>query len=162
MPRKLKADATDALILGRLEANARESAATIAKHVGISERTVRNRISWLEANEIILGYHAVLGGGLDGSAALEILEITIANAEPDSVARFLDGLCAMPTVMCVDQMDTFEFVVRVRHDNTRPVIAALALSAGVTLALLRTRSVLRTLPRAQPQSRARQSMGPRS
>lgn len=134
------------MILRRLEVNARESAATIANHVGVSERTVRNRISWLEAKGFILGYHAVLRGDLGNQTPSQLLELTLAAGSPEAIGRFVDGLCAMPFVLAVDQVDRLAFIIRAGNSDAGDAIAALALSAGVRVARLETRPILRSMP----------------
>src|SRR4051794_5478855 len=53
-------DATDRRLLALLQANARESTATLARKLGIARTTVQERIARLQRNGTIAGYSVVL------------------------------------------------------------------------------------------------------
>lgn len=54
-------DATDRELIALLQANARDSAANLARKLGIARTTVLARLSRLERDKVIVGYTALLG-----------------------------------------------------------------------------------------------------
>lgn len=132
--------------MGLLVSDARMSAAAIAKHVGLTERTVRNRIEWLKTSGHILGMHAVLRADPSHQDALLMLEFSVGVASADAKARFRDALAALPGLVSIDVLDAGEFVVRLRCQNAADVIEALALGAGVRLDVIAVRTVAHEIP----------------
>jgi DNA-binding Lrp family transcriptional regulator len=63
LPTNRALDPVDAQIVAMLRANARLPLKTIAGTVRLARSSVRERLSKLEANGIILGYHARINAG---------------------------------------------------------------------------------------------------
>ena len=77
MPDTLPLDHTDRQLIALLQHNARESVATLARHLGIARTTVNSRLERLEKNKVITGYgvrlgQRVMGGGLQAYVGIKV------------------------------------------------------------------------------------------
>ncbi len=54
--RSITLDEIDRQLIALLQINARESVATLARHLGIARTTVNSRLERLEKNKVISGY----------------------------------------------------------------------------------------------------------
>ena len=97
-------DDVDRSILYMLQENARDSTAQeIADRVGVSASTVRNRITQLEADGIIRGYHPEI----DYEAANFPLQMTfIVNVPPQKIGTYSENIRGIQGVTDVREMVT--------------------------------------------------------
>ena len=70
-------DEIDRQLIALLQLNARESVATLARHLGIARTTVNSRLERLEKNKVITGYgvrlgQRVMGGGLQAYVGIKV------------------------------------------------------------------------------------------
>ncbi|MFC3067772.1 Lrp/AsnC family transcriptional regulator [Phenylobacterium soli] len=85
-------DDLDHKLLGLLRADARESAAALAKALKVSRGTVQNRIARLQAEGVIQGFTVRTGRGLEPNRVRAIMTIAIEGERSRSVVRALRGL----------------------------------------------------------------------
>lgn len=97
-------DEVDRSILYMLQENARDSTAQeIADRVGVSASTVRNRISQLESDGIIRGYHPEI----DYEAANLPLQMTfVVNVPPQEIGTYSENIRGIQGVIDVREMVT--------------------------------------------------------
>jgi len=76
-------DQTDKRILAILERNARTSVAEIGRQIGLSRTAVQDRISKLETNGVISGYHAqIVNAQNDLTRAVLFVKIAARPCDP--------------------------------------------------------------------------------
>lgn len=92
-------DPANAKILALLRADARMSASAIGKHVHLSRQAVQDRISRLEQNGVIRGYHADVAETAGSVEA--VLTIRIADRPCAPALEWLAGLTGVTSVMSV-------------------------------------------------------------
>ncbi|AOY92583.1 AsnC family transcriptional regulator [Cupriavidus sp. USMAA2-4] len=85
-------DATDRHLLSLLQANARESAANLARKLGIARTTVVARIARLEREGVIAGYGVRLGQQMEDNAILAFCGISVQPKAAPAVVRALQRL----------------------------------------------------------------------
>lgn len=139
MPRSMKADEIDIVIIDLLEQNGRLPASAIAKVVKLTDTAVRNRIARLESKGIILGYHAVLGPEAPNRSPLALIEVTLGLASYDDVKRFERGAASLPGLISFEQSSPQNYVLRLRQPAPAEMITAIATSADVEIDALHTR-----------------------
>jgi DNA-binding Lrp family transcriptional regulator len=88
-------DTLDRRLLALLQANARASAADLARQLGVARTTVLARLTRLERKAVITGYTVKLGGGHDGAAAQVQAYVGITVA-PKAAALVNLKLAALP------------------------------------------------------------------
>lgn len=127
-------DAIDQQILDRLRRNAREPAATIARHVGLTASAVRRRIARLEESGVINRYTIALNHDRLGSSIEAYVELTF-NAEAD-VQEFLEKATRQPEVReAMTLAGEADALVRVRVGelkDLRDLVIGLRRSGDVT------------------------------
>ena len=128
-PASGRVDATDAAILGLLEANARLPLKSIAGSVGLARSSVRDRITRLEAAGIIVGYHARVAADERLSALLSV------TLDETPSPKIVAAVTAMPEVRrCYSLSGPVALAVEIEAATPRLLNAArdrIALLPGV-------------------------------
>lgn len=133
-------DAVDRSILDALRANARATYAELAREVGLSAPAVHERVSKLEAHNIITGYHAAVAPESLGYSMSALVGIFLSDtADEDLVADEVAGLAAVEDCWFVAGEESFVVKVRVPDvGGLEKAIRALSKIRGVA----RTRSTV--------------------
>jgi Lrp/AsnC family leucine-responsive transcriptional regulator len=130
-------DPKDRLILEALQADARQSLASLVKRIGLSQPAMSERVRKLEDAGVIEGYGArvnlrVLGVGLQA-----IIRIATTHA---SIGKYLQLFDAMPEVLSADRVTGEDcFIVRcaiAEPADLQRVVDALAVDGAVTTSLV--------------------------
>ncbi|MGO4764548.1 Lrp/AsnC family transcriptional regulator [Cupriavidus sp. 2KB_3] len=82
-------DQTDRHLLSLLQGNARESAANLARVLGIARTTVVARIARLEKTGVIAGFGVRLGGQMEDNAILAFCGLSVQPKAAPAVVRAL-------------------------------------------------------------------------
>jgi Lrp/AsnC family leucine-responsive transcriptional regulator len=151
-------DEIDALILDKLQGNARETQADIARAVGLAPSAVLERVRKLEARRIIRGYSAdldpvVLDRGLLAFVAVRSVE----GPSDDSVAR---QLAALPEVLEVHHVagdDCYLIKVRTKDAEALGVLLRTTIGRIPGVRSTRTTIVLETVKETSRLPIARQT-----
>ncbi|HSV02886.1 MAG TPA: Lrp/AsnC family transcriptional regulator [Phenylobacterium sp.] len=85
-------DDLDRKLLACLRANARESAASLAKALKVSRGTVQNRIARMQAEGVIQGFTVRTRPDMDAHRIRAIMTIAIEGERSRAVIRALQGL----------------------------------------------------------------------
>ena len=105
-------DTTDRELLSLLQANARESTATLARRLGLARTTVVARIARLEREGIVAGYGVRLGTRIDATTVRAWCSLSVLPKTAPAVLRALD---AMPEVEEVSAVSgPFDYLVFLR------------------------------------------------
>ncbi|MCI0913734.1 Lrp/AsnC family transcriptional regulator [Pseudomonas sp. NPDC089743] len=114
-PRQIALDDIDRQLIALLQINARESVATLARHLGIARTTVNSRLARLEKGKVITGYGVRLGqrladGGLQAYVGIKV--------QPRSGKEVVRRLAAMGQVqqLCAVSGE-FDYVAWLRSDS---------------------------------------------
>lgn len=89
-------DHTDRHLLSLLQANARESAANLARKLGIARTTVVARIARLERTGVIAGYGVRLGQQMEDNALLAFCGLSV---QPKTAPAVLRALQRFPEIV---------------------------------------------------------------
>ncbi|MBY4898283.1 Lrp/AsnC family transcriptional regulator [Cupriavidus sp. AU9028] len=89
-------DNTDRHLLSLLQANARESAANLARKLGIARTTVVARIARLERTGVIAGYGVRLGQQMEDNALLAFCGLSV---QPKTAPAVLRALQRFPEIV---------------------------------------------------------------
>lgn len=119
-------DETDRRLIGLLRRDARQSAAEIAKTLGVSRATVANRLRRLEADGVIRGYRVELGEAADEEVRAWMSIKTEANHERKVMLQLL----AEPAVRVLHSTNG-------RWDVLAELVAPSVTELGVILGRLR-------------------------
>ena len=84
-------DDLDRRLLARLRANARESAAALAKALKVSRGTVQNRIARMQAEGVIQGFTVRTRPDMEDSRIRAVMTIAIEGERSRAVIRALQG-----------------------------------------------------------------------
>ncbi|MFJ4344520.1 Lrp/AsnC family transcriptional regulator [Pseudomonas sp. NPDC089401] len=90
--RPITLDEIDRQLIALLQINARESVATLARHLGIARTTVNSRLERLEKNKVITGYGVRLGQRLIGGGLQAYVGIKVQPRSGKEVVRRLSGM----------------------------------------------------------------------
>ena len=105
-------DETDRHLLSLLQANARESTATLARKLGLARTTVVARIARLERSGVVAGYGVRLGSQVEAASVRAWCSISVLPKTAPTVLRALD---AMPEVEEVSAVSgPFDYLVFLR------------------------------------------------
>ncbi len=156
VPRSIKADEIDIVIIDLLEQNGRLSASAISKVVNLTDTAVRNRIARLESKGVILGYHAVLGPAAPNRPPLSLIEVTLRLASYDAVKRFERGAATLPGLISFEQSSPWHYILRLRQSAPEDMITVIATSADVEIDALHARML--TPISISPKSRRQPSV----
>ncbi|WP_347558354.1 Lrp/AsnC family transcriptional regulator [Robbsia sp. KACC 23696] len=105
-------DEIDRGLLSLLQANARESAADLARTLGIARTTVLSRIARMERNGIIAGYGVRLGKDVDAHALHAHVGIVVQAKSGRDVLKRLERMPEI-TLLCAVSGE-FDYVAWVR------------------------------------------------
>ena len=92
-------DSFDRKILSTLVKNARASNVEIAQKVGLSEAPCSRRIRRLEADEVIVGYHAQLDHTAIGIGFVAFVTLVLDYVTASTAERFYQEIRAIPEIM---------------------------------------------------------------
>jgi len=85
-------DDLDRKLLARLRANARESAAALAKALKVSRGTVQNRIARMQADGVIRGFTVRTPPDFEANRIRAVMTIAIEGERSRAVIKALQGL----------------------------------------------------------------------
>ena len=118
-PRSPGATGTDDLdrrLVLLLQANARESTATLARKLGVARTTVVARLARLESSGQIVGYTARLGGDAAGRSVQAFVGITVS---PKSGREVIKRLTELPELRQLASVSgEFDYMALLRADTT--------------------------------------------
>ncbi|NMM79474.1 AsnC family transcriptional regulator [Acidovorax sp. SRB_14] len=105
-------DRTDQQLLSLLQANARESTATLARRLGLARTTVVARIARLEREGVVAGYGVRLGRRMDSATVRAWCSLSVL---PQTAPAVLRALAEMPEVEEVSAVSgQFDYLVFLR------------------------------------------------
>lgn len=113
MPDRVRLDKIDHTILDRLRANARESAASIAREVDLTPGAVRRRIARLEDSQVIAGYTIAINHDKLDSTIEAYIELSF-SGNPDVHAVLRDAMHRPEVREALTIAGEHDAVVRVR------------------------------------------------
>lgn len=113
--RSITLDEIDRQLISLLQINARESVATLARHLGIARTTVNSRLERLEKGKVITGYGVRLGQRMVGGGLQAYVGI---KAQPRSGKDIVRRLSAMGQVqqLCAVSGE-FDYVAWLSSDS---------------------------------------------
>jgi Lrp/AsnC family leucine-responsive transcriptional regulator len=139
-------DEIDRKIINRLQENARETQADIARAVGLAPSAVLERIRKLEARRVIQGYTAKLDPAVLGQSMLAFVAVRSAEGpSDDSVARQLGELPEVLEVHHVAGDDCYLVKVRARSPEHLGVLLRTQIGTIPCVRSTRTTVVLETV-----------------
>jgi DNA-binding Lrp family transcriptional regulator len=125
-------DTTDRHLLSLLQANARESAANLARHLGIARTTVVARIARLERTGVIAGYGVRLGQRMEDNAILAYCGLSV---QPKAAPAILRALQRLPEIEEVNSVSgPVDYMVAIRcdtHDRLDRLLDEIGMLDGV-------------------------------
>ncbi|WP_432258428.1 Lrp/AsnC family transcriptional regulator [Cupriavidus sp. TMH.W2] len=125
-------DTTDRHLLSLLQANARESAANLARHLGIARTTVVARIARLERTGVIAGYGVRLGQRMEGNVILAYCGLSV---QPKAAPAILRALQRLPEIEEVNSVSgPVDYLVAIRcdtHDRLDRLLDEIGMLDGV-------------------------------
>jgi DNA-binding Lrp family transcriptional regulator len=130
-------DDLDRRLILLLQANARESTATLARKLGVARTTVVARLARLEASGRIVGYTARLGGDEAGRSVQAFVGITVSPKAGREVVKRLAELPELRQLASVS--GEFDYMALLRADTTARLDALLD-EIGEIDGVLRTNS----------------------
>jgi len=102
-------DALDRKIIASLQANARQSTASIAAALGVARTTVHERISRMEERGVIKGYSVVLGQADETPMVQVIVQLSVNQPE---TAKIIARIGAYPEVkQCLSVNGEFDLII---------------------------------------------------
>jgi len=116
-------DDLDRRLILLLQANARESTATLARKLGVARTTVVARLARLEASGRIVGYTARLGGIDAGRSVQAFVGITVSPKAGREVVKRLSELPELRQLASVS--GEFDYMALLRADTTARLDALL-------------------------------------
>jgi len=108
-------DDTDHHLLSLLQANARESAALLARKLGVARTTVVARIARLEREGVIAGYGVRLGQRIEQAAVRAYCGLSVAPRMGSAVVRALERLPEVEELSAVSGQ--FDYMVFLRCET---------------------------------------------
>ncbi|SEQ84927.1 DNA-binding transcriptional regulator, Lrp family [Pseudomonas lutea] len=127
-----KVDATDWQLIRLLQANARESTATLARKLNLARTTVVSRLGRLEREGVIAGYGVRLGASVEAGAVRAYCSISVL---PRSAAQVIKALASMPEVEEVSAVsgafDYLAFICCERHEQLDELLDRIGAIDGV-------------------------------
>ena len=130
-------DDLDRRLILLLQANARDSTATLARKLGVARTTVVARLARLEASGRIVGYTARLGGDEAGRSVQAFVGITVSPKAGREVVKRLTELPELRQLASVS--GEFDYMALLRADTTARLDALLD-EIGEIDGVLRTHS----------------------
>ncbi|HZI83053.1 MAG TPA: Lrp/AsnC family transcriptional regulator [Casimicrobiaceae bacterium] len=106
-------------LLALLRRDARESAASLARKLGVARTTVQERIRRLERDGVIAGYTVRVS---EGFARQRITAQVLINVDPKAGERVVRALEAQPWVRAVYALSgVFDYEVRIEGGSTEEI-----------------------------------------
>jgi DNA-binding Lrp family transcriptional regulator len=130
-------DDLDRRLILLLQANARESTATLARKLGVARTTVVARLARLEASGQIVGYTARLGGDAAGRSVQAFVALAVSPKAGREVVRKLSELPELRQLAAVS--GEYDYMALLRADTTQRLDALLD-EIGEIDGVLRTNS----------------------
>ena len=125
-------DPIDRRLLALLQANARESTATLSRKLGVARTTVQERIARLQRTGTIAGYSVVLRRDPFGQYAEAIAMLSVSHRRQKAV---VEALRDFPEIkLCQSVSGDYELLCRIRVvqlEDVQPVLEAMAAIDGV-------------------------------
>jgi DNA-binding Lrp family transcriptional regulator len=119
----MKLDETDRRLLALLQADARASAADLARQLGLARTTVLSRLSRLEKQGVIVGYTVRLARDDDGSGVEAYVGISVM---PRAGAGVTARLATLPELRQLSSVSgEFDYLALLRADSTARLDALL-------------------------------------
>ena len=119
-------DQIDRRLLALLQANARETVATLARKLSVARTTVQERISRLQKNGTIQGYSIILRRDPFDQYADAVVFIATSPKKQKSVADLLHGLPEVKSCHSISGDHNLMARVRVLHlEDMLPVVEAI-------------------------------------
>ena len=113
--RAIALDDIDRQLIALLQINARESVATLARHLGIASTTVTSRLARLEKHKVITGYGVRLGQRLAGGGLQAYVGITVQPRSGREVVRRLSAMGQVQQLCAVS--GEFDYVAWLLSDS---------------------------------------------
>ncbi|MFJ9990554.1 Lrp/AsnC family transcriptional regulator [Pseudomonas putida] len=113
--RAIALDDIDRQLIALLQINARESVATLARHLGIARTTVTSRLARLEKHKVITGYGVRLGQRLAGGGLQAYVGITVQPRSGREVVRRLSAMGQVQQLCAVS--GEFDYVAWLLSDS---------------------------------------------
>lgn len=133
-------DKLDRNLLALLQADARTSAADLARRLGVARTTVLARLSRLEKSGVIVGYTVRLAQDADGSGVEAYVGVTTA---PKSAALVTQRLAALPELRQLCSVSgEFDYLALLRAETTARLDALLDEIGAIEGVLKTTTSVV--------------------
>ncbi|WP_323614728.1 Lrp/AsnC family transcriptional regulator [Pseudomonas putida] len=114
-PRQIALDEIDHQLIALLQINARESVATLARHLGIARTTVNSRLARLEKGKVITGYGVRLGQRLVDGGLQAYVGIKVQPRSGKDVVRRLAAMGQVQQLCAVS--GEFDYVAWLRSDS---------------------------------------------
>lgn len=92
-------DAIDKEILHRLQISGRESATTLAEHVGLTVAPTLRRMKELESSGVIRGYHADIDPELVGLSFEALVFVSLELTDADTIREFEHEVISHPQII---------------------------------------------------------------
>ncbi len=135
-------DTLDRRLLALLQANARASAADLARQLGVARTTVLARVTRLERQGVIAGYTVKLGAGKSGGLHPVQAYVGITTA-PKSAAVVTQQLAALPELQQLCSVSgEFDYLALLQADTTARLDALLDEIGAIEGVLRTTTSVV--------------------
>ncbi len=132
-------DGLDRDLIARLQANARESTANLARKLGMARTTVVARIARLERDGVLVGYTARLGGAA-ASGVMAYVGIVQSPKSAREVQRALERLPELRQLSSVS--GEFDCLALLRAESTQRLDALLDQIGAIEGVLRTTTSVV--------------------
>ncbi|MDR6713340.1 DNA-binding Lrp family transcriptional regulator [Pseudomonas hunanensis] len=113
--RPIALDDIDRQLIALLQINARESVATLARHLGIARTTVNSRLARLEKSKIISGYGVRLGQRLIGGGLQAYVGIKVQPRAGKDVVRRMSAMGQVQQLCAVS--GEFDYVAWLHTDS---------------------------------------------
>ncbi|HDS1734371.1 Lrp/AsnC family transcriptional regulator [Pseudomonas sp. BP8] len=113
--RPIALDEIDRKLIALLQINARESVATLARHLGIARTTVNSRLARLEKSKIISGYGVRLGQRLIGGGLQAYVGIKVQPRAGKDVVRRMSAMGQVQQLCAVS--GEFDYVAWLHTDS---------------------------------------------
>ncbi|CAG9170881.1 MULTISPECIES: Lrp/AsnC family transcriptional regulator [Cupriavidus] len=127
-----KLDQTDRHLLSLLQANARESAANLARHLDIARTTVVARIARLERLGVIAGYGVRLGREMGDNAIQAFCGLSVQPKAGPAIVRALQRLPEIEELSSVSGPVDYMAVIRcVTHARLDQLLDEIGMLDGV-------------------------------
>ncbi|MCO7564322.1 Lrp/AsnC family transcriptional regulator [Pseudomonas sp. S 311-6] len=113
--RPIALDEIDRQLIALLQINARESVATLARHLGIARTTVNSRLARLEKAKVITGYGVRLGQRLIGGGLQAYVGIKVQPRSGKDIVRRLSAMGQVQQLCAVS--GEFDYVAWLNSDS---------------------------------------------